>query len=336
MMLSHFRRANLQLKTYRSKYPFKLSRAVSGSNNSGGNIAPDANSLVVGDLVEAPRMPRTPELIPRGYLNGIESIPEFVGHIRWLLQKHRLGQDVFLMGFPTSLRRQVVMAAAELFNWEIEYMAITRDTTEADLKQRREIVGDSVSYFDQAPVRAAVHGRVLVLDGIENAERNVLPCLNNLLENREMALDDGSFLSDKIAPVAVRQEAGVSPPGLSSGAAARIVPVHPDFRVIALGLPVPPFPGRTLDPPLRSRFQACYASVVLYLLLYLKTLLCGHSADLSMSWTRMDCSKLLIRTNITYRVPNHLLDFTRYFSKLLYSNLCLKEIVHTCIHGYFL
>ena len=37
--------------------------------------------------------------------------------------------------------------------------------------------------------------------------------------------------------------------------AATVAP-HPDFRVVALGVPVPPFPGRTLDPPLRSRFQA--------------------------------------------------------------------------------
>jgi von Willebrand factor A domain-containing protein 8 len=28
-------------------------------------------------------------------------------------------------------------------------------------------------------------GRVLVLEGIEKVERNVLPVLNNLLENRE-------------------------------------------------------------------------------------------------------------------------------------------------------
>lgn len=28
------------------------------------------------------------------------------------------------------------------------------------------------------------------------------------------------------------------------------------FRVIALGLPVPPYKGNPLDPPLRSRFQA--------------------------------------------------------------------------------
>ncbi|KAJ8571693.1 hypothetical protein ON010_g5139 [Phytophthora cinnamomi] len=46
--------------------------------------------------------------------------------------------------------------------------------------------------------------------------------------------------------------------GYSSEAlkAQNLVRVDPDFRVIALGLPVPPYPGRTLDPPLRSRFQA--------------------------------------------------------------------------------
>ncbi len=35
---------------------------------------------------------------------------------------------------------------------------------------------------------------MLVLDGIEKAERNVLPLLNNLLENREMHLEDGRHL----------------------------------------------------------------------------------------------------------------------------------------------
>ena len=35
---------------------------------------------------------------------------------------------------------------------------------------------------------------MLVLDGIEKAERNVLPVLNNLLENREMQLEDGRFI----------------------------------------------------------------------------------------------------------------------------------------------
>lgn len=46
----------------------------------------------------------------------------------------------------------------------------------------------------QCAVRAAMNGRVLVLDGVEHAERNVLPILNNLLENREMHLENGNFL----------------------------------------------------------------------------------------------------------------------------------------------
>lgn len=49
----------------------------------------------------------------------------------------------------------------------------------------------------QSAVRAAIEGRILILEGIEKAERNVLPVLNNLLENREMHLEDGRFL---IAP----------------------------------------------------------------------------------------------------------------------------------------
>ena len=137
------------------------------------------------------------------------------------------------------------MALARSQGWEVEYLTITKDTTESDLKQRREIIGDSAVYSDQAPVRAAIHGRVLVLDGIENAERNVLPTLNNLLENREMALDDGRFLMKKPHDIHFT----------SPDIGRKIVFVHDKFRVIALGLPVPPFAGRSLDPPLRSRFQ---------------------------------------------------------------------------------
>jgi hypothetical protein len=46
----------------------------------------------------------------------------------------------------------------------------------------------------QSAVRAATEGRILILEGVEKAERNVLPVLNNLLENREMHLEDGRLL----------------------------------------------------------------------------------------------------------------------------------------------
>ena len=58
-----------------------------------------------------------------------------------------------------------------------EYVALSRDTTESDLKQRREIINGTAHYIDQSAVRAASKGRILVLEGIEKAERNVLPVL---------------------------------------------------------------------------------------------------------------------------------------------------------------
>ena len=49
-------------------------------------------------------------------------------------------------------------------------------------------------FFLQSAVRAALLGRVLVVEGVEKAERNVLPVLINLLENRDMQLEDGRFI----------------------------------------------------------------------------------------------------------------------------------------------
>ena len=87
---------------------------------------------------------------------------------------------MFLLGPPGPLRRWLAYRFCGLLQREVEYVCITRDTTEADLKQRREIVaGGSTSYTDQPPVRAALNGRLLVLDGLERCERNVLPTLNN-------------------------------------------------------------------------------------------------------------------------------------------------------------
>jgi hypothetical protein len=57
------------------------------------------------------------------------------------------------------------MRFCELLEREVEYIAVSQDTTESDLKQRREIVDGGVIFTDQAPVRAAINGRVLVIDG---------------------------------------------------------------------------------------------------------------------------------------------------------------------------
>ncbi|KAK2112760.1 hypothetical protein P7K49_012507 [Saguinus oedipus] len=73
-----------------------------------------------------------------------------VQHLRWIMQKDLLGQDVFLIGPPGPLRRSIAMQYLELTKREVEYIALSRDTTETDLKQRREIREGTAFYIDQA------------------------------------------------------------------------------------------------------------------------------------------------------------------------------------------
>lgn len=66
-----------------------------------------------------------------------------------MLQKDNLGQDIFLIGRPGNSRRQLAMMYSELTQREVEYVSLSRDTTEADLKQRREIIAGSANYLNQ-------------------------------------------------------------------------------------------------------------------------------------------------------------------------------------------
>lgn len=107
-------------------------------------------------------------------------------------------------------------------------------------------------WVDAAAVTAAIEGRILILEGVEKCELNVLPVLNNLLENREVNLEDGRHLVNPHFYDSLLASTDHTPESLAS---LKLVRVHPSFRVIALGLPVPPYRGNPLDPPFRSRFQ---------------------------------------------------------------------------------
>ena len=77
----------------------------------------------------------------------------------------------------------------------------------------------------------------------------MLPTLNNLLENRELALDDGRLLVPEARAALLRSDPNFD-------RERRLEVVSPRFRVISIVAPCPPFAGRALDPPLRSRLQA--------------------------------------------------------------------------------
>lgn len=63
-----------------------------------------------------------------------------------------------------------------MINSEYEYIALHRDIGETELKQGREIrKGGTLGYADSAAVRAVKYGRILILEGIEKAERGIMP-----------------------------------------------------------------------------------------------------------------------------------------------------------------
>ncbi|CAG8506013.1 1373_t:CDS:2 [Ambispora gerdemannii] len=208
-------------------------------------------TLRVGDISTIIKPTQNPELVPDFRNPFYDNSQEILKHLRWIMQKDKLGQDIFLIGPPGQIRRGLILKYASLTNREIEYIALSKDCTDSDLKQRREISGGTAYYVDQACVRAAIYGRILILDGIEKAERNVLPILNNLLENREMALEDGRFLVHS-----KRYDALSKKTEKTEMDNWKLVRVSDRFLVVALGLPVPPYIGHPLDPPLRSRFQS--------------------------------------------------------------------------------
>jgi hypothetical protein len=176
----------------------RLLRLLEQLGGEGEGLRPDvlglhvshtaAESLVrIGSVTRRIGHPTRPDLVPdvADYLVGTTS-QEILRHVQFLMKKDNLAQDVMLLGPPGPLRRDIVRMYCNIVQRELEYMPISRDTTGSDLKQRREIRLGSALYEDQCVVRAAIHGRVLLLDGIEKAERNVLPIINNLMENREM------------------------------------------------------------------------------------------------------------------------------------------------------
>ncbi|GAA5944071.1 H(+)-transporting V1 sector ATPase subunit E [Sporobolomyces koalae] len=181
--------------------------------------------------------------------------PAIAIEIEWFFKKWYLGQDVYLVSSPGPFPRRLALTFLSLVNVPFEYVSLHRDIGEGDLKQTREIrPGGTLEFVDSAVVRAAKAGKALILEGIERCERGILPTLNNLLENREMNLEDGTHIVSQ-----AKYDQLVA----NGENTTNFVACHPRFRVIAIGLPVPPYPGLPIDPPFRSRFQCRYLDPVL-------------------------------------------------------------------------
>lgn len=199
--------------------------------------------------------PEHPKRLPSDRLLLNLDDPISLEHLEFLGKKWQLGQDVFLLSAPGPYARRLTLTFAALLQLPYEYVSFHRDVGEAELLQTRSLsAGGNLVFQDGPVIRAMKNGHLLILEGVEKAERGVTPIINNILENREQNLADGRHLipADKLMSFRREEEATSDGPVQES----RFIPVHPNFRVIATGVPVPPYKGHPLDPPFRSRFQA--------------------------------------------------------------------------------
>ena len=92
---------------------------------------------------------------PQGYVSSLP--PSLVPVLRWLAQRDALGQDALLVVSPGERRRarHVALAFAEAANAEAYYVGVAADTTESELRQRRELSGRGSYFSDAPPVVAA-------------------------------------------------------------------------------------------------------------------------------------------------------------------------------------
>lgn len=192
---------------------------------------------------------RVPQLAPEW--SGLLDLSVSRRHLEFLARKDSLGQDALLLtdGADTTYGRLLGMRYCQLASREMEVVLLTAETRSSDLTQMRAMRGTSAVFEDGPVVKAALAGRILLLDQLQFCEPNVMPLLNSLSEAREMMLDDGRLI---ISSVRFRQ---MLARGSSVEALERhgIIECHPDFRV--LGLTTVGRGGTPLDPPLRSRLQ---------------------------------------------------------------------------------
>ena len=143
---------NRILNSTNSRPPFSYTRKSYTSDELKND---DKRTYVrIGNSVKELKVVKAPEKVPRGYLglyNGVMSDSQlYLKYLRWLMQKDELRQDCFLIGSPPgAFRRNLALSFAELTHREVEYLCLTRDTTEADIKQRKEISNSTVIYANQ-------------------------------------------------------------------------------------------------------------------------------------------------------------------------------------------
>ena len=197
----------------------------------------DSGDRLDEDLIEScRRFPNNLLLVPNP---TFELNPAHQRALNSLLEAHFVGERALLiMGYQGVGKNKVIDYLLHLMNCEREYVQLHRDTTVQSMLSSPSVENGRIVHNDSPLVRAAINGRVLVIDEADKAPVEVVAMLKGAVEDGEIALPDGRNL---------RFEDDGRP---------ETITMHPGFRVWALANPTGyPFHGNDLAREMSDIFS---------------------------------------------------------------------------------
>jgi hypothetical protein len=165
---------------------------------------------------------------------------QFFENARQLMHLHDValdlerGEHVLLVGNQGVGKNKIADYLLQLLRAPREYVQLHRDTTVDQLTVVPQIVAGKLHFLDSPLVRAAVLGRVAVVDEADKASTHVTILLKSLAEDRQLLLPDGRRLVPPEMAAAAAAAATAAAGGVGSSTSGQLIPVHPNFRMIVL------------------------------------------------------------------------------------------------------
>jgi MoxR-like ATPase len=141
--------------------------------------------------------------------------------------------DVCILGPKGSGKSMLVRTITRMLRQSSVYVPVYKDMSSRDLLQKRStnLNGDTI-WENSGLVDAAIAGQYAILDGVHALDSGAFSSLQRLMSEREISLPDGTRLVHPGNYQRLRDTFRISEENLEK---KRIFPVHPRFRIIALG-----------------------------------------------------------------------------------------------------
>ncbi|CAL4081731.1 unnamed protein product, partial [Meganyctiphanes norvegica] len=151
-----------------------------------------------------------------------------------LLQSHSAA-DFCIIGPRGCGKSAAVAKVAHMLGYQTEPILLYQDMTSRDLVQQRVTSAEGDTSWQFAPlIKAAMEGKLAILDGIHRLHHGTLAVLHRLLHDREIQLYDGTRLIHHDRYESLKAESQLTDSELTIRG---VFPIHPSFRVVALAEP---------------------------------------------------------------------------------------------------